>query len=220
MGSFGPVGTDLEALQGWLLKFGEDSTRLRTSVENVLDWLSDGIPPWAAYRAFMSGHLIALDKNPGVRPVGVGETWRSLFSKIVLKVTVPEATMACQDDHMCAILKAGINGAIHKVQALWDENLTTKDWGFLLVDSNNAFNEINRVGMLWTVRDLWPYRDCFFFNLYCHWSFLVLRNRNGKAIFLHIKEGTTQGDPLEMITYGIEILPLIKNLKRETPNTT
>ena len=37
--------------------------------------------------------LIALDKQPGVRPVGVGETWRLIFAKIVLKVTGPETTM-------------------------------------------------------------------------------------------------------------------------------
>ena len=32
-GSSGPGGTDSEAIQGWIIKFGEDSTRLRTSVE-------------------------------------------------------------------------------------------------------------------------------------------------------------------------------------------
>ena len=36
-GSSGPGGTDSEALQGWLLKFREDSTRLRTSVETFVD---------------------------------------------------------------------------------------------------------------------------------------------------------------------------------------
>ena len=47
----------------------------------------------AAYCAFMSGWMIAIDKQPGVRPVGIGETWRLLLGKIVLKVTGPEATM-------------------------------------------------------------------------------------------------------------------------------
>ena len=61
-GSFGPGVTDLEALQGWILKFGEDSTRLRTGVETFLEWLFNGILPWEAYRAFMLVHLIALDK--------------------------------------------------------------------------------------------------------------------------------------------------------------
>ena len=73
-GSSGPGGTDSEVLQGWLLKFGEDSTRLRTSVETFVDWLDNGSPPWAAYCAFMFVRLIMLDKQPVMRPVSVGET--------------------------------------------------------------------------------------------------------------------------------------------------
>ena len=95
--------------------------------------------------------------------------------------------MVCQDDQMCAGLKAGIDGAIYGVQDLWDKKLTTEDWGFLLVDANNAFNEINRVEMLWMVRHLWPSGACFVFNCYFHWSLLVLRNRNETDSFLHSK---------------------------------
>ena len=68
-----------------------------------------------AYRAFISSQLIALDKQPGVRPVGVGETWRRLFSNILLKVTGSEATMACQDDQLCARIMAVIDGGVHGV---------------------------------------------------------------------------------------------------------
>ena len=56
--------------------------------------------------------------------------------------------MAFQDDHLCARIKPVIYGAVHGVQAIYDKKLTTEDWGFLLVDVNNAFNEINRIGML------------------------------------------------------------------------
>ena len=63
---------DSEALQVWLLKFGEGSTRLITSMETYLDWLANGSPPWAAYHTFMSGRLISLDKQPGVQTVGIG----------------------------------------------------------------------------------------------------------------------------------------------------
>ena len=73
----------------------------------------------------MSGWMVALDKQPGVRPVGVGETWRRIFANIVLKVMGTEATMVCQDDQLCAGLKAGIYGAIYAVQALCDENSST-----------------------------------------------------------------------------------------------
>ena len=120
-----PGSTDSEALQGWLSKFGEDCTRLRTSVENSVDWLANGSPPWAVCRALMSGHLIALNKQTDVRLVGVGETWRCLFSNIVLKATEPEATMVFQVDQICAGLKAQIDGAVHRVKDIWDEKSTT-----------------------------------------------------------------------------------------------
>ena len=86
----------------------------------------------------MSIRLIELDKQPGVHPVGVGEMWRRLFTNIVLKFTVPEAIMACQYDHLCAGLKAVIDGAIHGVQGLWDKNLSTEEWRFLLVDAKTC----------------------------------------------------------------------------------
>ena len=74
------------------------------------------------YHAFMSGRLIALEKQPGVHPVGVEETWRRLFDKIVLKVTGPEDTMVFKDYQLCAGLKAGIDGGVHEIQAIWDKN--------------------------------------------------------------------------------------------------
>ena len=105
-----------------------------------MNGLANGSPSWAAYREFILGRLIVLDKQPGVRPFGVGETWRLLFVKIFLKVTGPEAKMACQDNQLCAELKARIDGAVHVVQTRWEENSTTKDWGFLLINAKNAFN--------------------------------------------------------------------------------
>ena len=71
----------------------------------------------------MSGHLIALEKQPGVRPICVGETWWRLFDKIVLKFTRPESTMTCQYDQLCAVLKAVTDGAIYGVQDLWEKKL-------------------------------------------------------------------------------------------------
>ena len=61
---------------------------------------------------------------------------------------------------------------------LYNENLPTEEWFFKLVDAKNAFNKINRVGMLCTVQHLWPYRARFVFNYYRYWSLLVLQNCN------------------------------------------
>ena len=63
------------------------------------------IPPWVAYFEFMSGRLITFEKQPGVCMVGVGETWRCLFTKCMLRFMGPEATSMCQYDQSCAVLK-------------------------------------------------------------------------------------------------------------------
>ena len=66
----------------------------------------------------MYSRMPALDKQPSVRPIGVRETWMRLFDKIVLKFTGPEATMACQYGQLYAVLKVGIDGIVHGVQAI------------------------------------------------------------------------------------------------------
>ena len=128
------------------------------------------------------------------------------FSKILLKVTGPEATTVCQDGQLFAVLKAVIDSAFHGDQDIWDKNWTMEDWGLLIVETNNAFNEVNRFRMLWAVRHLWPSGARFVFNCYRHWSSLVLRKGNGTAIFLHSNESVTQGGPLAITVYGIGIL--------------
>ena len=54
-GGAGPGGTDSISLQHWLLRFGAASGELRLIVAEMGEWLSNGRPPWAAYRALMSG---------------------------------------------------------------------------------------------------------------------------------------------------------------------
>ena len=74
--SLGPSGMDLESLQKQILKLWEDSKNIYISVEGFVDWLANTNPPWSAYCAFMSGLLIAIEKQPITFPVGVGENWR------------------------------------------------------------------------------------------------------------------------------------------------
>ena len=54
-------------------------------METFAGCLDNGSPPWADYRAFIPGRLIALDKQASMQPVAVGGTGRHLFSKIVIK---------------------------------------------------------------------------------------------------------------------------------------
>ena len=45
-------------------------------------------------------------------------------------------------------LEAGIESAIHAMRFLWEEHKKEYDWGFLLIDARNAFNEDNWTAML------------------------------------------------------------------------
>ena len=82
----------------------------------------------------MSGRLIAPEKHPDARPVRVGETWRRLFDKIVLRVTRLEPNSTCQYEQICAGLKSGIDGIVHGAQYIWDTKSTMEDWEFLLMN--------------------------------------------------------------------------------------
>ena len=146
------------SLQHWLMRFGAASAELRLIVGDFVEWLGNGRPPWAAYRALMSGRLIALDKQTVIRPVRVGETWRRMMVKCLLRVAGTEAKAACGMTQLAGGLEAGIKGAIHAMRVLWEEHKTEEDWGFLLIDAHNAFNEENRTAMLWDVQHEWPSR--------------------------------------------------------------
>ena len=91
-----PGGTDSVSLQYWLLRFVAASGELRLIFGDFVEWLGNGRPAWAAYRALMSGRLIALDKQNVIRPAGVGETWWRMMAKCLLRVARPEAKAACR----------------------------------------------------------------------------------------------------------------------------
>ena len=112
----------------------------------------------------MYDRLIALEKQPSSCPFSVRETRRRLFVKCVLKFTRTEATNTFEYDQICDGLKVGIDGTLNGIQAIWDTNLSTENWNFLIVDAKDAFNGLNCVGMMWMVRHLWPSGDRLIFN--------------------------------------------------------
>ena len=72
-------------------------------------------PPGAAYRALMACSLVALNKRPEVRLVGIEETLRRALAKIVMRAAGDQAKAACGNLQFCAGLEAGIEGATDDV---------------------------------------------------------------------------------------------------------
>ena len=67
--------------------------------------MTNSSPPWAAYRALISCRLVALDKRPEVRPMGIGEMLRRALAKRVMREAGDQAKMACGNLQMCAGLE-------------------------------------------------------------------------------------------------------------------
>ena len=107
------------------------------------------------------------------------------------------------------------------MRVLWEEHLLEEYWGVLLIYARNPFNEKNWIAMLLAVWHEWPSGAQFTFNCYHNRATLVLRYKGGgSGHFLQRKEGVTQGLPLAKITYGIRVLPLIRELQGDHPRGT
>ena len=63
----------------------------------------------------MCCRLVALDKQPGVRPLGIGEVLRRAITKCALVVCGEDVKAACGSKNLCAGLEDGIEGVIHVV---------------------------------------------------------------------------------------------------------
>ena len=70
------------------------------------------------------------------------------------------------------------------------------------------------------VHHLWPPGYRFIFNCNCNWSSIVLKNGDGTANIIHSSEGVTQGEPFNMVAYGIGVFSLIKQLKAASRDIT
>ena len=117
-------------------------------------------------------------------------------------------------------IEAVIEGGIHSMCLLWQKNEQEEDWGLLLVDVQNIFDEDNQREMMWAVQFKCPSGMPLTVNCYHHWFTLVLCDMDGYVHFLHSKEGVYQGYSLAMINYDIGILPLMCELRTADPHVT
>ena len=108
---------------------------------------------WDEIRALKAKRLVALNKCPGVRPIGIGEVGDRFLAKIMAEVTGDDVRSECNSDQLCSGIKGGIEGGIHGVREIFESNCED-GWGLLLVDAANAFNSLSRPAALWNARVL------------------------------------------------------------------
>ena len=204
-GSAGPSGIDAHGWRRLCTSFKGASSELCNSLALVARRICTSYIDPKSISPLLACRLIALNKNPGVRPIGIGDTVRRIMAKAVLSVLKQDIQEASGCLQMCGGQISGIEAAVHAVRSAFESNDTE---AVLLVDATNAFNSLNRHAALQNIRRLCPPLATILINTYRAPTELFV-----DGDILLSQEGTTQGDPLAMPMYSIATIPLIKKLK-------
>ena len=102
-------------------------------------------PENKSLEAFIACRLIPLNKNPGLRPIGVGEVLRRIAGKVLMK-TLKKDVM--HDAGSLQVFAGQENGAGATFRAMYNIYNNKHSKAVLLVEAENAFNSINRNVMI------------------------------------------------------------------------
>ena len=222
-GSGGPTLIDADGWRHILCSrsFGNSSTDLCDAIAELAKKLCrDDINPDVMHE-LIANRLIPLDKgedkqgNPGVRPIGIGEILRRLIGKVVVGNIRDDIINAAGPLQTCAGLKSGIEASIHAMRQIFEKDDTE---ALLLVDAENAFNNLNRKAALHNIRQLCPPFFRYLSNTYQIPARMVI-NDQVKTDVIFSEEGSTQGDVCAMAMYAIGIRPLINILSESVDHT-
>ena len=205
-GAAGPSGLDAAGWKRLCTSFQSASTDLCDALASTARRICCSFVDPKSLLAFVACRLVALDKHPGIRPIGIGETARCIIGRAILTTIRDDIQEVAGPLQLCAGQEAGCEAVVHAVRQMFESAEAV-----ILVDASNAFNSLNRENALRNVQHLCPSLSTVLINTYREDVYLFI---NGETLMS--EEGTTQGDPLAMAMYAIGILPLIRSLSNES----
>ncbi len=152
-GAAGPSGLDALSWRRLCTSFKTASQELCHSLALSARRLCTDLVDPACIAPLLACRLIALNKNPGVRPIGIGDTARRIMAKAILSVTKQDLQEAAGPMQLFSGQIGGIEAGVHAVQTIF-KNKDTE--AVLLVDASNAFNALNRHTALLNIQRLCP----------------------------------------------------------------
>ena len=138
-GSAGPSMYDADDWRNILgsTLYGSDAEDLRRSLADLgKDLCINEIEDPESLEAFLGCRLIPLDKNPGLRPIGIGETLRRIVGKAVMSVMKQDIQHGVGNLQLCGGHAGGCEVGVHSVVDLFNDEDTE---GVIQVDASNAF---------------------------------------------------------------------------------
>jgi hypothetical protein len=139
----------------------------------------------------------------------LGEVLRRIVGKLLVGVIKEDIVSAAGPLQTCTGLRAGIEAAIHAMRKKY-ENENTE--AILLVDAENAFNNLNREAALLNIKQLCPPFYRYLQNTYQQPAKLIIAGEQKSHEIIYSDEGCTQGDVGSMGLYGLGIKPLVDDL--------
>ena len=168
-GSAGPSG--LDDWRRLLSAFGQTSTNLRKLVAKFARRLATSIIPSDDLIAYNGCRLVALDKCPGLRPIGIGEVMRRISGRIIVDCSRQDQTSLGGNMQLCLGQKCGIDHAITSIPHSFDD---PENEAILLIDAKNGFKVLNRRTVLENVKALCPSLHVASQKSYSHPSHLYI----------------------------------------------
>ena len=203
-GAAGPSGMDAASWRRICTAFHGASNDLCDALAGCARRLASSYVDPASLDAFLACRLIPLDKQPGVRPIGVGEVVRRIIGKAILWCVPSSIQQSAGCLQLCGGQQWGIEAAIHAMRVAFEAEDAE---GVLFADASNAFNRLNRAVCLHNNRFVCPTLAAAVINSYLTPSRLFV---DGECLLSC--EGTTQGDPLAMSMYALATVPLIQKV--------
>ena len=140
-GVAGPSGLDAFGWRRLCTSFQRASNDLCCSLALVARRLCTFCVDPDGITAMVACRLIALNKCPGVHPIGVGEVVRRIIAKAILSIVKLDVSEAAGSLQLFAGQDAGNEASVHAMRAIFCDDSTE---AVLLVDASNAFNCLNR----------------------------------------------------------------------------
>ncbi|CEM01003.1 unnamed protein product [Vitrella brassicaformis CCMP3155] len=106
-GGAGPLGGGSSVWHLLPLKFGAASAELRRELAAMTSHIANEDVPWEQLQALRACRLIGQDKQPGVRPIEIGEVLMRIMGKAMAKAVGVDAEIVCGADQLCTGLKGG-----------------------------------------------------------------------------------------------------------------
>ena len=152
-----------------------------------------------------------MNKNPGIRPVGVGEAIRKIIETCIGWVVKKDIQEAAGPLQMATGLQFGAEAAIHSMKEIFHDEQTD---AVILVDASNTPNSLNRNVALHNIQILYSQFSTILISTYR----LPVRMIVFGSKDIVSNEGTIQGDNLAISFYAFGTATLLNYLLMSSPN--